>query len=168
MSNQRADIEKVLEFRKVPARRPEAIVSAEYDESIFLDPPGCGASFFKEVQEWDDASLRIKWKSREKEFDVTFKGQGTINLTIENLLSNAVPLHIAQSSSCECGESLQLGDYQVFTSKNDFSFEGTFFCRKCKANTLAVQSGLRHFISTWFKGLKRVDIKATGVAIERE
>jgi len=137
-------------------------------KNVKVSSRSCSAYLFKGVQEWDDASLEIKWNSEQKEFTVAFKGEGQVNLPIENLLSQTVPLHIAESSNCECGETLQLGDYRILTSNNDFTFEGNFFCPTCKTKVLKERSGLRYLISTWFRGLKKLEIKTTGLGIERQ
>jgi hypothetical protein len=179
---ERDSLEQVLEVRQKPGADRLLFLFSDsdgefvhfIDEKVEIDESqkalrqSCRALVFKEVNEWDDASLEIRWDSEKKEFTVTFKGEGMVNLPIENLLSKAVPLHIASSSNCECGENLQLGDYRILTTRNDFSFEGIFFCVQCKAKILAERSGLRHFIATWFKGLKKVQVNATGVGIERE
>lgn len=128
----------------------------------------CTAALFREVSEWDESSLEIKWKASQREFTVAFKGVGEISLSVEDLLSKKVPLYIAQSSTCECGENLELGDYSIRTTDDDFEFEGSFSCPKCKLRVFREGTGIRNIIGQWIQGLKKIEINAIGVGIERE
>lgn len=128
----------------------------------------CAAMVLSEQKPWDDSSLEIKWDSKEREFIVIFKGAGVPDLTVDQALSTRVPLQIARASRCRCGGTLELGNYRIITTKNDFTFEGTYFCPTCKTDFLAEQSGFRHFITKWIRGLKKIEIKAGGVGLERE
>ena len=116
----------------------------------------CSANLLREFPEWDETSLEIRWEAEEREFTVVFKGEGKINLSVEQLLSKKVPLYIANSSTCECGETLEVGDYRINTTNNDFAFEGTFFCPKCKSRVFREGYGLRNIIGQWVRGLEKI------------
>jgi hypothetical protein len=128
----------------------------------------CSAYLLRDFPEWDETSLEIRWEAEEREFTVVFKGEGKINLSVEQLLSKKVPLYIASSSTCECGETLELGDYRINTTNNDFTFEGTFFCPRCKSRVFREGYGLRSIIGQWVRGLKKIEISPKGVGLERE
>jgi hypothetical protein len=131
-------------------------------------PGHCFAHLFRNAEEWDDDSLEIKWDSATKEFNVVFTGVGHVDIRLENGLSRRVPLEVAQSSRCECGGTLALGDFRIHSGRKDFTFEGNYFCPTCKADYSAKHSGIRHMISKWANGLKKIEIKPSGVGFERE
>jgi len=69
---------------------------------------------------------------------------------------------------CSCGSSLSLGAYQITLIDDDFTFKGEFFCPVCNKGYKSEKSGIRGIIEKWVKGLKKIEIKATGVGIERQ
>lgn len=129
--------------------------------------PSCSALFMKSAVNWKKSSLEIKWDSSERAFTVEFTGKGRLPSDFDNLLSKRVPLQIARSSTCECGSVLELGDYSILMDGSDFKFFGNYFCPSCKIRLSAEKKGLKRILETWFTGLKKLEIKATGVGIER-
>jgi hypothetical protein len=132
----------------------------------------CTAFMYKGATDWITSSLEIRWKSEERAFTVAFKGNAkAISLPVQEILSKRVPLQIAQSSGCECGASLELGDYEVSVEdtgeESDFWFRANYFCPRCKTKAVAEKKGLKRLIEDWIFGLKKIEIKATGVGIER-
>jgi hypothetical protein len=128
----------------------------------------CEAGLFSEAAEWKDSELEIKWNAEERAFAVAFHGVGAVQMTPKGMLSKRVPLEIARSSQCECGGPLALGDYRIVATSSDFRFEGEFFCPRCKSRRSAETSGFRGILEKWAFGLKKIEIKADGVGIERE
>ena len=126
----------------------------------------CTANLFKTAGNWDKSSLKIQWNAESKVFTVEFVGKGTINPKFEKFLSQSMPIYIARSSACECGQALQLGDYQVNSANDDFRFEGCYFCPICKAKLAAEGKGIRNRIARWFSRLRKVQITTAGVDIE--
>jgi hypothetical protein len=127
----------------------------------------CMAGFYRDAVAWEKSSLRIKWNSTDRFFSVVFDGSGTVDMSLSGLLSKRVPLQIAKASTCECGSQLALGDYTVVIEDNDFRFKADYFCPACKTRLNAERKGLRKVLETWFTGLKKIEIKTTGVALER-
>jgi hypothetical protein len=128
----------------------------------------CAAVHFDYYAAWVRRSLDIKWNSRERVFFVEFIGQGPPDVPMTNLLTSRVPVHVANSSLCECGSSLRLGDYSITTEDHDFAFSGEFFCPSCSARFAAEKKGLKKYLENWLMGLKRLEISATGIGIERK
>ncbi|MEM5461345.1 hypothetical protein VSR69_42230 [Paraburkholderia phytofirmans] len=131
------------------------------------DSASCAALFYREAIDWEKSQLEVKWSATEKCFAVEFTGKGNIDLSMAELLSKRVPLRIAKASTCECGTTLELGDYTVLLSDSDFLFHAEYFCPNCKANLIAEKKGLRRVLETWFTGLKKIEIKTTGIGLER-
>lgn len=157
-------MERSLEIKIVPIGQ-EASEDVEYE----LDGSGlrCSADHYRDVIDWHKSALEIRWNSTARFFSVEFKGSGRIPVGLSNLLSKRIPLKIAQTSRCECGSVLELGDYSVAFEDSDFRFKADYFCPTCKARAIAEQKGLKKVLETWFSGLKKIEIKATGVGFER-
>jgi hypothetical protein len=166
---QEAHMSKRIGVKVKPLGRLTSMDKRDFDLEKTEDRyRGCYAYVFRESVNWDDTSLEIRWNSDMKVFTVIFKGVGRNDLNMEKALSKDIPLKIARSSRCECGGVLELGDYSIRSTRDDFTFEGVYFCPKCKSKFLAERAGIRHLISKWIKGLKKIEIKAGGVGIERE
>ena len=127
----------------------------------------CAAALYRSASDWEKSSLEIKWNASERYFSVEFKGTGEITLPLAEVLSKRIPLRVTHASTCECGATLELGDYTVAVEDNDFRFQADYFCRSCKARLSAEKKGFRKLLETWITGLKRIEIQATGVGLER-
>jgi len=144
-------------MQRAPARRVGAPRSAD-----------CAANLYRSVNQWDKSALDIKWSAKEKAFTVEFKGSGEVRLAMADALSKRIPLEIARASRYECGSTLELGDYSITIENADFRFHANYFCPTCKAKAVADQKGFRRLIERCFRGLTKIEIKATGVGIERQ
>lgn len=122
------------------------------------------ANLFKVAANWHESSLNIQWSAESRVHTVEFTGKGSINFKQEKFLTQSMPILIARWSTCECGEALQLGSYQVNTTNDDFKFAGVYFCQHCQAR----RKGIRKLIAKWVLGVKKVQINTRGVNIERE
>ena len=148
------------------------LVPVGADEPHMLDydldgSAACAALFYRDSVDWEKSSLEIKWNSADRYFSVEFKGSGEIDVPLAELLSKRVPLQIARASTCDCGTTLELGDYAVAVEDNDFRFQANYFCPSCKSRLTAEKNGLKRVLETWFTGLKKIEIKTTGVGLER-
>ncbi len=115
----------------------------------------------------NDIDLKIKWLNEKKAFFVSLKGK---QLKKENGLAelgHRIPIEVAKDSKCCCGATLQLGDYSVHSEKGDFVFSGEFYCPACNETYQAKKGGLMDTIKMFFRDLRKIEIKATGVSIER-
>jgi hypothetical protein len=126
------------------------------------------ANLFKVAANWYESSLKIQWTAESRVHTVEFTGKGSITFKQEQFLTQSMPILIARSSTCECGQALQLGNYQVNTAHDDFKFEGVYFCQACKARLATERKGIRKVIARWVSGVKKVQINTRGVNIERE
>ncbi len=88
------------------------------------------------------AELKIKWVQEQKAFFVDLKGKHAITDKSIVELGHKIPLEVARDSTCECGSALKLGSYSVISENDDFTFQGEFYCSKCKEEMLAQKSGL--------------------------
>lgn len=154
-------MEKVLALDIIP-------VGSDDPRSIDYDlekSASCSAISYKTAADWDTSSLEIKWNSTDRFFSVEFKGTADdrIKLPLSHALSKKIPLQIARSSTCECGAPLQLGDYTVTVEDSDFRFRADYFCPICKAKLVADKKGFKKIIEPWVMGLRKIEIKATGV-----
>ncbi|MBS0587010.1 MAG: hypothetical protein JSS37_03435 [Proteobacteria bacterium] len=156
-------MENQLDVQVIPVGDEDS-TSINYD---LEKSPTCMASFYRNAVAWEKSSLSIKWNSTDRFFSVEFDGSGTIDMSLAELLSKKVPLQIAKTSTCECGSSLALGDFTVVVEDNDFRFKADYFCPACKLRLTAERKGLRKVLETWFTGLKKIEIKTTGVGLER-
>ena len=129
---------------------------------------GCAADIYHSATSWEDAVLEIKWDATDKAFYVSFNGDGPTSVSTKNILSKKIPLEIARSSRCECGSTLELGDYRIIAKMSDFFFEGEFYCPVCKSERLAKKGGLLKAVAEWINDLKKIEIKANGVGFERK
>jgi uncharacterized protein YneR len=152
-----------LEVQVIPVGNEDP-ASVDYD---LENSATCMATFFRNAVAWEKSSLTIKWNSTDRFFSVEFGGSGAIDISLSELLSKRVPLQIAKASTCECGSTLSLGDYTVVVEDNDFRFKADYCCPVCKARLIAERRGLRKILETWFTGLKKIEIKTTGVGLER-
>jgi hypothetical protein len=142
------------------ARGADSPLHPDYD----LERSGsCAAALYRTASRWDKSSLAIKWDSVERAFTVDFKASGNIEVPLGEVLSKRIPLEIARASNCECGSVLQLGDYSVIVEDADFRFQADYFCPVCKRRLLAEKKGFKRLIETWATGLKKIEVKATGV-----
>ncbi len=116
--------------------------------------------------------LRIKWDKENKCFFVWLKGKQTNDpcftyITLDDLACK-IPLEVAENSICDCGATLKLGNNSVISKDDDFTFQGEFYCPECNKKRLTQKPRIRDFIIEWLTKLKKIEIKATGVNIEKE
>jgi hypothetical protein len=128
----------------------------------------CSAVEYLEATNWKKSELEIKWDFTEKVFFVQFTGKAQLSdKRLNNLMSKRVPLEIAKSSRCECGSTLNLGDYKILMKESDFVFSAEYFCPTCRTSLTAERNGFKKILEKWFTSLKKIEIKATGFRLER-
>ena len=113
-----------------------------------------------------NTSFNIEWNSDKKTFVVRLFTKPESEVLPEMI--KEIPLKIAQTSTCSCGEKLTLGDYSVGSSDGGFSLDAVYFCTSCKESSQLEKSGFKTFIKGWFSSLKKIEIKPTGFNIERK
>jgi hypothetical protein len=146
----------------------EIVPVGEGSLGILKGDHDCSALLINNAINWKKAALEIRWDAAEKTFFVEFNGKAAeVAPNLNSILSKRVPLQIARTSRCECGSTLSLGDYTVTMKDSDFKFHAEYFCPACKVHLIAEKRGLKKILETWFSSLKRLEIKASGVRIER-
>jgi hypothetical protein len=79
-----------------------------------------------------------------------------------------IPLTIAQSSRCVCGDALVLKNHALRTKGEYVEFEGEYACDACrKARTTIVRKIGRGLRSMWSR-TKRIEVGIKGLSYERE
>lgn len=128
----------------------------------------CAASDFlleSGLVEWDNSELIIDWDDINKKFNVIFKGKSFSN---PSGYAAEIPLVIAESSKCVCGQSLSIGDYSIKVNKNNYSLQAKYYCKKCRTEKEIEEKGFFKLIKKWLFGLSKIEISATGASIERK
>lgn len=94
------------------------------------------------MKEWDSKFLEIKWHEKAHSFYVVFKANGSFFNEVHQTLAQVIPIQIADTSRCECGGSLTVGDQKMIFSDSDFRFKAVFYCKKCKLEREIKADGL--------------------------
>lgn len=128
----------------------------------------CAANLYQGATDWEKSALDIRWDAKERTFFVEFNGKADkADIGLGDILSKKIPIQIADSSRCECGSILSLGNYRVIMNDSDFNFKAEYFCPTCQVELVAEKKGIMPFLQKWFSSLKKIEIKATGVGLER-
>ncbi len=130
-----------------------------------LHCPFCAYAAVKEVREHN---LEIQWDETERLFKVKLVGKDIASSDLADALWQHIPVEVARNSTCVCGGTLELGSYSMSKQGDDFIFAGEYFCPSCKRKQLAKKSGIRGLLQKWAHGLTKVEIKPTGVTVERK
>jgi hypothetical protein len=162
---------KKVDIEIIPIGEKDRLDRLPSHESHYYSGSYCSATGqLLNYLEWDENKIRIRWDAEGKKFTVEFVGidKETKQSFVQDLLSKEIPLEIARTSNCECGGILELGNYSVQLVSDEFIFEAEYYCPACKNDHIAKSKGLKELIRRWIFGLKRIDITASGIGIERQ
>jgi hypothetical protein len=111
-------------------------------------------------------ALCIRWESEKEQFVVSFSGRVLDEL--DSSWTQSIPLLIAETSTCECGGTLTLGDYEIKARDKDFVFTAQYICSACAARKKGEQRGFRQFIGRWLFELRKIEVGPKGISAERD
>lgn len=118
----------------------------------------CSAIVLPQITKWEDNDLNIEYNEFNKTFSVKFKGTSANSNDLSRILEKEIPIRIAETSFCECGNKLSLGKHSIKIKNNDYFLEANFFCISCNLEIRKEKEGFKSFIKSWGFGISEINL----------
>lgn len=133
------------------------------DEYARVICPSCGASLL------DPEVVSVTWSDAKKQFIVRASfvcSRCMAKLPGEDI--RGLPLVIAETSRCSCGERLSLADHTIKQTRGDIEFKGVYVCSSCHNNKSVRWAGVIESLRKFWKDTKRVKVGTDGFEYEKK
>jgi ribosomal protein S14 len=125
--------------------------------------PSCGAIALNPV------TVSVTWNAAKKQFVVraSFLCRQCMRILPEGDI-RALPLVIAKTSRCSCGETLSLSDHSIKQTKDDIEFKGVYVCSSCHRSKSVIWAGVIGVLRKFWRDTKRVKVGTDGFEYEKK
>ncbi|ESQ15865.1 MAG: hypothetical protein N838_33295 [Thiohalocapsa sp. PB-PSB1] len=158
---------QLLERHKALAEKWGQTMPPFPPRSVEIRPtPSCMANHLTLFVPSHSPVLKIKWNENDKYFNVDFRAKGDIPFDVRQVLTQKIPLVIAEESRCTCGHRLKLGEYEVTVKQKEYVLVAEYYCEDCKAKRHIEEARLTSRIKKFFGRLRKIQVSPKGVVLE--